>query len=292
MTRTDLDGELLSRARQGHGLSADDLHRIDQHNVLSLGMLADEVRRSVRGPSVTVRRVATVPSAGIGAEWARMTEGADEVRISHIPDSREATLTLVTTVRAATPETLPVWGFSLEQLTRASWFCGRGDLEALAASGLTGVVDAAVDVVSPTQVAEVFEAGLAVGLLSVEQPVMGDRVLFVEGLLRFLAAESRVRRVAPLPKQVPVATPTTGYQDVRLVAMTTIGLPMLEHVVVDWLQYGPKLAQVALTFGATYLDNVSTVDDPALGRRRTHLEDVRRNITAAGLTPAERTDAA
>lgn len=292
MTRTEFDGELLDRARQGHLLSEDELQRIDQRDVLSLGMLADEVRRQLRGTSVTVWRVADVPAAGVGDEWARMTSGADEVRIGHVPESREATLALVASVRAATPEAVPVWGFSLEELKRARWFHGRGDLEALSAAGLAGVVDAAVDVVSPAQVREVFEAGLAVGMLSVEQPQTGDRVSFVERLRRVLAAEPRVRRVAPLPKRVPVATPTTGYQDVRLVAMTTIGLPMLDHVVVDWQQYGPKLAQVALTFGATYLDHVSTVDDPALGRRRTHLEDVRRNITAAGLTPAERTDAA
>jgi 2-iminoacetate synthase ThiH len=129
-------------------------------------------------------------------------------------------------------------------------------------------------------------------MLSVEQTLGGDRVAFVERVRQFLETEPRVRRLAPLPKQVPVTAPTTGYQDVRLVAMTTIGLPMLDHVVVDWQQYGPKLAQVALTFGATCLDNVSTIDDPALGRRRTHLEDVRRNITAAGLTPAVHSDAA
>ena len=46
--------------------------------------------------------------------------------------------------------------------------------------------------------------------------------------------------------------------------------------------YGPKLAQVALTFGADHLDRVSAIDDAALGRRRTPVEDVKRNIAAAG----------
>jgi 2-iminoacetate synthase ThiH len=59
---------------------------------------------------------------------------------------------------------------------------------------------------------------------------------------------------------------------------------------VDWTQYGPKLAQVALTFGANDLDRVSTVDDEALGRRRTPVEDVKRNIAAAGFTPVESVD--
>jgi len=292
MTRNEFEGDLLARARAGQVLTVDDLHQIDRADVLTLGMLADDVRRVLRGVSVSVRRVATIPSAGFGPEWPASTHGADEVRLTMLPESREAALALIETVRTATPADLPVWGFSLEQLVRAAWFNGRRDLDAMAAAGLTGVVDAAMDVVTPSHVTEVLDAGLAVGMLSVEQPVAVDRVAFVEQLRQFIAAEPRLRRVAPLPKQVPVAAPTTGYQDVRLVAMTRIGLPMLEHVAVDWQQYGPKLAQVALTFGATYLDNVSTVDDPALGRRRTHLEDVRRNITAAGLTPAEQHDAA
>jgi 2-iminoacetate synthase ThiH len=59
-------------------------------------------------------------------------------------------------------------------------------------------------------------------------------------------------------------------------------------VQVDWQRYGPKLAQVALTFGADDLDNVSPSDEAPDGRRRAALEEVRRNIEAAGLTPAER----
>jgi len=82
--------------------------------------------------------------------------------------------------------------------------------------------------------------------------------------------------------------PTTGYDDVRAVALARLALPSVRNIQVDWTQYGPKLAQVALTFGANDLDRVSTVDDETLGRRRTSVEDVRRNITAAGFTPAER----
>ena len=53
------------------------------------------------------------------------------------------------------------------------------------------------------------------------------------------------------------------------------------HVQVDWSLYGPKLAQVALTFGADDVDGVSAVDDMSLGRRRAPLEEIRRNIVAA-----------
>jgi 2-iminoacetate synthase ThiH len=72
-----------------------------------------------------------------------------------------------------------------------------------------------------------------------------------------------------------------------VVALSRIALPQVATIEVDWQQYGPKLAQVALTFGANHLDRVSLADDPALGRRRSNLADVQRNIIAAGFTPLE-----
>jgi 2-iminoacetate synthase ThiH len=73
---------------------------------------------------------------------------------------------------------------------------------------------------------------------------------------------------------------------VRLVALARVALPTVDVIEVDWQQYGPKLAQVALMFGANHLDRVSPIDNPALGPRRAATEDVRRNIVAAGFRPA------
>jgi 2-iminoacetate synthase ThiH len=61
---------------------------------------------------------------------------------------------------------------------------------------------------------------------------------------------------------------------------------------VDWQQYGPKLAQVALMFGANHLDRVAAADDASLGPRRASAEEVRRNIVAAGFTPVDPGEAA
>jgi hypothetical protein len=57
---------------------------------------------------------------------------------------------------------------------------------------------------------------------------------------------------------------------------------------VDWPLYGPKLAQVGLTFGADDVDGVSPVEETGEGRRRAPLEEIRRNITAASGEPIER----
>jgi aminodeoxyfutalosine synthase len=82
--------------------------------------------------------------------------------------------------------------------------------------------------------------------------------------------------------------PTTGYEDVKMVAVARLAAPNITTIKVDWLRYGPKLAQVALTFGADDLDAVTASDDAPDGRRRAPIEEVRRNIEAAGFSPAER----
>ncbi|MEQ1730736.1 MAG: hypothetical protein ABL982_20390, partial [Vicinamibacterales bacterium] len=97
-----------------------------------------------------------------------------------------------------------------------------------------------------------------------------------------------VLAVAPLPMSLNSLRPTTGYDDVKAVALARLALPRVPHVQVDWLRYGPKLAQVALTFGADDLDNVSASDDAPDGRRRAPIEELRQNIESAGFTAVER----
>ena len=93
---------------------------------------------------------------------------------------------------------------------------------------------------------------------------------------------------APLPRKMNPAVPTTGFDDVKRVALARLFLEDVPSIQVDWSLYGPKLAQVALTVGANDVDAVSPLDDNAEGRRRAPLEEIRRNIRAAGLDPVER----
>jgi aminodeoxyfutalosine synthase len=97
-----------------------------------------------------------------------------------------------------------------------------------------------------------------------------------------------IRAISPLPSVLDSLRPTTGYDDVKSVALARLAAPNIPDVQVDWLRYGPKLAQVALTFGANDVDNVPASDEAPEGRRRAPLEEVRRNIQAAGFEPAER----
>jgi aminodeoxyfutalosine synthase len=97
-----------------------------------------------------------------------------------------------------------------------------------------------------------------------------------------------IHAINPLPMTLATFRPTTGYEDVKTVAIARLAAADVPTIQVDWLRYGPKLAQVALTFGADDIDGISPSDDAPEGRRRAPLEEVRRNIEAAGYTPVER----
>jgi aminodeoxyfutalosine synthase len=93
---------------------------------------------------------------------------------------------------------------------------------------------------------------------------------------------------APLPRVTSVTAPTTGYEDVKQIAIARLVAGNIPSIQVDWALYGPKLAQVALTVGADDVDGVAARDPGTLGLRRSALEEIRGNIRAAGLEPAER----
>jgi aminodeoxyfutalosine synthase len=183
-------------------------------------------------------------------------------------------------------------GFSLADLggrAAGGWGSLESVLRELKAAGLDAVAEAPVDQLADPGAAlqTCADAGLAVGCLSVQKP-LGDRRTVALLAMRDLAARfPTITTVAPLPREQSITVPTTGYDDVRTVALARLALPGVRGIQVDWAVYGPKLAQVALTFGANDLDRVSTVDDPALGRRRTAAEEVRRHIQAAGFSPVE-----
>ena len=66
-----------------------------------------------------------------------------------------------------------------------------------------------------------------------------------------------IQAINPLPMTLDAFRPTTGYDDVKMVAVARLAAPNIPTMQVDWLRYGPKLAQVALTFGADDIDGVS-----------------------------------
>jgi 2-iminoacetate synthase ThiH len=259
---------IVERAKAGELLTAAELDELATADVLSLGMLADEVRRARVGDSVTYAQDA-------------------ESRLMMLPDTLADAIAHVRDARASHG---PVVGYSLAEVIDRNWGPLPDVLKQLKSAGLDAIAEAPVDRIADVAAAlgAAQDAGLAVRCLSLQKPLIGDRTGFLLKLRAIAVQFPAIQTVAPLPREQSIAVPTTGYDDVRAVALARLALPSVKNIQVDWAQYGPKLAQVALTFGANDLDRVSTVDDPTLGKRRTSVEDVRRNIGAAGFMAIER----
>ena len=281
---------IAERARAGEALTVAEIDELGSSDILSLGMLADEVRRARVGDSVTYARVFELEGAGGSGRAGEAGGAGAEVRIAALPASLDETEGLIAEARMLVGRQL-LTGFSLADIADRQWGTLVEVLARLKQSGLDAIVEAPIDRLRDAGDAlqACADAGLPVRCLSLQSPIAIDGqsswLVHLRDLVKTFPA---IDTVNPLSREQSIAVPTTGYEDVRAVALARLVLPSVKNIQVDWAQYGPKLAQVALTFGANDLDRVSTVDDESLGKRRTSVEDVRRNIAAAGFTPVER----
>ena len=253
-------------------------------------MLADEARRDRHGVRTTFVRVADVsaePDAPIS--WPST---AGELRIVGVPSTRVAAVGRVAQVVAQSGG-VPVSAFSLadlEQTATRESVTLRSLLEELHAAGLELIADAPFDRLQDPRrsIEDVNIAGLVLARLTIQQLPSADFPSLLKRVVDLQHAVAVVRAFAPLPRQVNPAVPTTGYDDVKRVALARLIVDNVPSIQVDWRLYGPKLAQVALTMGADDVDAVSPEDDSREGRRRAPLEEIQRNIRAAGQEPVER----
>lgn len=261
-------------------------------DVLTLGMAADTVRRAAPGGTVvTYLRVHEVTPRELGegqrdALASGVGAGASELRLYAAPDTHEEAVAQVRAMKAVAGARRVV-AFCWLDLQERGW-TERARLSALVEAGLQDVAELPADLIEdlPGAVENLIAAGITPQRVSVARPTGDRRVEMIQRVQRTFAAQPSLRRFSPLPREAPVDKPTTGYDDVRMVAIARLALGD-RSIEVDWQRYGPKLAQVALTFGADHLDAVGGVDDQSLGARRTTLEDVERNIRAAGFEPQE-----
>jgi aminodeoxyfutalosine synthase len=260
------------------------------HDIINLGMLADAVRRERHGLRTTFVRVADVScEPGAPLSWP---ESAGEVRVVGAPATQAAAVARIRET-ADRAKGVPVSAFSLadlEALAAREHVTLRAILEDLHAAGLDLVADAPFDLLQHARrsIEEVNIAGLALGRLTVHQLPSPDALPLLRRVASLQHAVGVVRAFAPLPRRVNPAMPTTGFDDVKRVALARLTIQNIPSIQVDWALYGPKLAQVALTVGADDVDGVSPEDDAGQGPRRSPLEEIRRNIRAAGQEPVER----
>jgi len=261
------------------------------HDIIAIGMAADDVRRARHGSRTTFLRVSDVPSTN-GAGEASGPALAGEIRIIGTPTARAAATARVHEV-ASRANGVPISAYSLadlEQLATREGVTLRSLLEELRAAGLELIAEAPVDQLRDPRrsIEEVNIAGLALARLTVFKTPAADPLPLLKSVNELQRAVAVIRAFAPLPRRLNPSLPSTGYDDVKRVALARIVCDNVPSIQVDWSLYGPKLAQVALTVGADDVDGVSPLDDTSEGRRRAPLEEIRRNIRAAGFEPVER----
>jgi len=280
-------GERVSR---GDGLDENDARLIlDCKDLIAVGVAADTVRRRLHGARTTFVRVFEVHvDAPPAALPPRVSAG--EFRIVGRPSSADAAVAAVGAA-AAIAGGVPVTGFSLVDLqslapgTSLGAFC-----TALRRAGLGAVAELPVDLFDDVGAAveSARAAGLAVLRLTVQTLADDDRIAVVARARDLQNALGGFRVFAPLPRTMSISTPSTGYDDVKQIALARLLAANIESIQVDWPLYGPKLAQFALTIGANDVDGVAALDPGVLGTRRSPIEEIRGNIRSAALEPVER----
>src|SRR5580765_3653224 len=146
------------------------------HDIISIGMEADAVRREKHGNRTTFVRVAVVDAApGAPLDWPH---AAGEIRIVGVPPTPVAAVARVNEV-AARANGVPVSAFSLadlEQLAMREQITLRAILEDLCAAGLDLVAEAPFDELQDPRrsIEEVNIAGLALARLTVHKLPSAD----------------------------------------------------------------------------------------------------------------------
>jgi hypothetical protein len=262
---------------------------VESKNLITIGARADEVRRRLHGTRTTFVRVFEIHvDAPVGTLPPNASAG--EFRIIGAPKSLQVASDAVRKARAIAANA-PLTGFSLEDLLQLEGASSlRESARVLREAGLDAVAEAPVDALQDpaATITAAREAGLYITRLTVKAPRDHDRGELARRARDVQESIGGFRAFAPLPRVVSIASPTTGYDDVKQIALARLIADNIESIQVDWQLYGPKLAQFGLTVGADDVDRVSAVDPGTLGTRRSPLEEIRANIRSAGLDPVER----
>ncbi len=289
MTTVTMFDIFMERINRGDRLTPGEIHELAATpDILSLGMLADTLRRRLHDTRVTFVRVAECAFDRVDA--AAVPAAARELRLTGSPPGVDDALVAVAKVKQISADRT-IAGFSWVDVDR--WSTGssvRDVLARLKQTGLDALAELPLDRIADpgAAVQSLKEAGFTQLRLTVANAAADARTDLLLRASELQKAHGIIQSINPLPLLLSAFRPTTGYEDVKMVALARLAAPDVPSIQVDWQRYGPKLAQVALTFGADDIDGVSASDDAPEGRRRAALPEIQRNVEAAGLSPVER----
>ena len=133
-----------------------------------------------------------------------------------------------------------------------------------------------------------MHGGLGAWRATIDRAAADARLDLIERAVVVQRETNALKAFAPLPRTEDEASPSTGYDDVRTIAVAAVMCPSIPHIQVDWPLHGPKLAQVAIAYGANDIDGIAPADTLDQGPRRSPREDIERQIRAAFAVPAPR----
>lgn len=282
--------DLESKASSSTALSRAEADRVVAcPDLVSVGLLGALGRKSKHGTRVTYGRVAVVTDGVVPSERGE----SGEVRIVGTPTTPEQAIEWTRSAAAFAGAT-PLTGFAVTDLVRLA---GDDHLvlvelaKALAANGLFGVAELPIDRAGddPAElVRALVHGGLQVRRATITQAAFGQRLDLIERVVALQKETGALRAFAPLPRVDPADAPSTGYDDVKTIVAARLMATSVPHIQVDWVLYGPKLAQVAIEYGADDIDAVSALDIEQLGVRRSPKADIERQIRSAFAAPVER----
>jgi hypothetical protein len=282
--------DLESKAAKGVAFTRAEADRVVAHpDLVSVGVLGAMARKARHGARVTYGRVAIVNGGTLPAERG----DCGEVRIVGTPASPEEAIAW-TRAASTFAKGAMLTGFSLSDLAALA---GHDHVvlaelaKALRASGLQGVADVAIDRLAddPAElVRAVTVGGLKAQRATITEAGFAERLDLIERVVSLQKETGALRAFAPLPRVDPADAPSTGYDDVKTIVAARLMATSVPHIQVDWVLYGPKLAQVAIEYGADDIDAVSPVDVEQMGVRRSPKQDIERQIRSAFAEPAER----
>ena len=150
---------IVERAKAGAALTAAELDELATADVLSLGMLADEVRRARVGDTVTYAQDA-------------------ESRLTTLPETLADAVARVGEAKASQG---PMTGYSLADVIDRHWGSLPEVLKQLKSAGLEAIAEAPVDRIGdvPAALRAAGDAGVAVRCLSLQKPITGERTDFL-----------------------------------------------------------------------------------------------------------------
>ena len=260
---------------------------LETPDLIAAGVAGDDARRRMHGTRTTFNRVFEIH---VDAPPTSLPQNvhAGEFRIVGKPSTTDALLSAVRAT-AAIAGGVPVTVFSVADLLSLPQSI-RAVASAIKEAGASAIVHLPIDLVENAELVaqDVRAADLTILTIGLEELDDRRRLQICEMASALQSHAGGFKAFAPLPRKMSVTKPTTGYDDVRMVALARIVVQNIESIQVDWALYGPKLAQVALTVGANDVDNVAAEDPGILGTRRSPLEEIKRNIAAASLQSVER----